>query len=273
MTSILPKDMIISEILPYLPSGGRGPQLSEEKKLGIIQLILYKFKTGCQWDFLPIRQFMDEPYSAKSVFHHFNKWSKSKVWERIWVNFLEKNKAYLDLSSAQIDGTHTPVKRGGEQVGYQGRKSSKTSNMICISDRNGVILTASPPNSGNHHDLFEIEKHMDKLMEMLKNANISSEGLFLNGDAGFDSKKMREVCFQYGIEPNLDFNKRNGIVSDREDYFDSQLYKDRQVIEHTFAWLDAFKTLLVRYEKTARNWFSWNLIGFLVIFARKITTK
>ncbi|MBL7991776.1 MAG: transposase, partial [Candidatus Kapabacteria bacterium] len=51
---------------------------------------------------------------------------------------------------------------------------------------------------------------------------------------------------------------------------DDELYKRRMVIEHTFAWLDSFKGLLVRYETKLKNWTAMNVIGFIVIFIRRI---
>ena len=269
--SILSKDTIITEILPHLTHGSKGRKLSQNKRVIIVQLILYRLKTGCQWRELPIKQFSSKPYSWQSVFHHFNQWSKNGCWQKVWENFLRSNKHYLDMSSTQIDGTHTPVKRGGEAVGYQGRKSSKTTNSLCISDANGVLLAASQPEAGNHHDLYEIQKHFQEMTEMLDNVNINQTGIFLNADAGFDSQELRDLCFQPDISPNFCLNSRNGKVTERDVHFDEQLYEKRQVIEHSFAWLDAFKALLVRFEKLARNWFSLMMIGFLVIFNRKIT--
>lgn len=38
------------------------------------------------------------------------------------------------MSCIQLDGSHTPVKRGGESFGYQGRKKCKTSNMLFMLD-------------------------------------------------------------------------------------------------------------------------------------------
>ena len=109
------------------------------------------------------------------------------------------------------------------------------------------------------------------MTEMLDNVNINQAGIFLNADAGFDSQELRDLCFQKDISPNFCLNSRNGKVTERDVHFDEQLYEKRQVIEHSFAWLDAFKALLVRFEKLARNWFSLMMIGFLVIFNRKIT--
>jgi hypothetical protein len=40
-----------------------------------------------------------------------------------------------------------------------------------------------------------------------------------------------------------------------------------------FAWLDAFKALLIRYETAALNWLSLNIIGMAISFIRKIDRK
>jgi len=46
----------------------------------------------------------------------------------------------LDLSCVQLDGSHTPCKRGGAAVGYQGRKAAKTTNTIYLANNQGQML-------------------------------------------------------------------------------------------------------------------------------------
>ncbi|UZR97130.1 transposase [Chondrinema litorale] len=108
------------------------------------------------------------------------------------------------------------------------------------------------------------------MIETLENMGISTDGLFMNANAGFDCNEFRTLCFEYGITPNICMNKRIGNLTDRDEYFDPLLYKQRTVIEHAFAWLDAYKALLIRYEKKAKNWFNLNLLGFFVGFSKKI---
>lgn len=78
------------------------------------------------------------------------------------------HREYLDLSSIELDGSHTPTKNGVEAVGYQGRKDCKTSNALFISDRQGVILAISSPQKGQHHNLFEIQTLFEELFTILK---------------------------------------------------------------------------------------------------------
>jgi transposase len=129
----------------------------------VVEAILYRLKTGCQWRELPLKQFFEVEYSWNSVYQHFARWSKNGSWETIKQKLLEKYKPLLDMSSIQLDGSHTLSKRGGENVGYQGRKKGKTSNMLFICDNHGLPLSCSEVISGNHHDVFEIEKQLDMM--------------------------------------------------------------------------------------------------------------
>jgi len=234
----------------------------------VIEAILYRLKTGCQWRELPMKQFFRVKYNWQSVYYHFQKWSKDGSWERLWVFLLDKYKCLLDMSSIQLDGTHTPTKRGGEAVAYQGRKKSKTSNMLIITDSQGIPLACSEPIAGNHNDAFKLVENDDKMLSNIRTSNISTEGLFLNADAGFDTREFRASCFKNGIIDNIDKNKRNGEENDS--IFDKLLYKQRFVIERTNAWLDAFKAILVRFETNKTHWKALNLLAFCVILLRQL---
>ena len=48
----------------------------------------------------------------------------------MWTELLRINKVNLDLSSIQLDGSHTPVKRGGEAIRYQYRKKIKNNKRL-----------------------------------------------------------------------------------------------------------------------------------------------
>ena len=64
---------------------------------------------------------------------------------------------------------------------------------------------------------------------------IEHKGLFLNADAGFDSKSLREFLESKEIIANIKPNPRNGEQPDV--YFDEELYKNRFKIEQANGWL------------------------------------
>jgi transposase len=233
-----------------------------------MQAILYRLKTGCQWRELPIKQFFRVSYKWESVYYHFQKWSKDGSLERMWNKLLENHKHLLDLSSIQLDGTHTPAKRGGEAVAYQGRKKCTTSNMLIITDNQGIPLACSEAVAGNHNDAYNLESTVAGMLKSIRASNISTQGLFLNADAGFDSAYFRTYCFRNDVIANIDENKRNGKQA--KYIFDELLYKCRFVVERTNAWMDAFKAILVRFETNKTHWKMLNLLAFCVILLRRL---
>ena len=271
---VLDKSTIENWILPYLSVGQRGKHIKVELTV-LVEAILYKLKTGCQWRQLPVKQFFDEDkLTWQGVYYHCNEWRKDGSWKRVWLHVLTLNKRFLDLSSIQLDGSHTPAKNGGQAVGYQGRKVARTTTSLFLADNTGLMLACATPQAGNHHDLFEIEVLFEELCQLLESANISLKGLFLNADSGFDAHNLRLACEQREIQANIALNRRSALSQAGVwAYFDEQLYKRRTVIEQGNAWLDSFKTLLVRYETNLENWLSFHWLAFVVLFLRRINRK
>jgi transposase len=265
------KGKISKFFVQYLPKYFRG----RKTKVGIwriVKAILYKLKTGVQWKELPMTMFFgDIKYSYQSVYYHFNKWSQTGVWERLYIELIKGNKTKLDMSIVNLDGTHTTAKRGGQRVGYQGRKRAKTTNILIVADKNGLVVGWSPPISGEHHDSYELKKTAQKIFDNMQSNGLSCDGLFLNADAGFDVKEFKQMCESRGIIPNVDKNvRRRQTDSEDQTYiFDNELYKNRFTIEQLNAWIDGYRTLLIRHEVKMSNWLSFHCLAFASIFIRK----
>ncbi len=234
----------------------------------VVSAILYRLKTGCQWRELPMKQFFRCKYSWKSVYYHFQKWSKLGSWDKVHQQILERHKHLLDLSSIQLDGTHTVCKRGGAAAAYQGRKRATTTNLLLITDNQGIPLACSHPIAGNHNDAHHLVTHFKEMLHKIEDCNISTQGLFLNADAGFDVNDFRMYCNNNEIIDNICANKRNGTQN--AFLFDELLYKRRFVIERTNAWIDAFKAILIRFETNQIHWEALHTLAFCLILIRKL---
>ncbi|MFV0538665.1 MAG: transposase, partial [Dysgonomonas sp.] len=163
MYKVLSKDTIDIERRPYLSTAKRGFK-TKSCLIEIVNCILYKLKTGIQWHMLPVKGlFSDVVLSYKTVYGHFRKWCKKGEWDSLWIKILKKYKSSLDLSTSSIDCSHTRALRGGEEVCFQTRKMSKTTNALFLTDNQGLPLALSSPIAGNHHDLYEIEDRLDEL--------------------------------------------------------------------------------------------------------------
>ena len=145
MYEVLVKDTIKFEILPHLSVAKRG-HVSKSDLLEVIQRILYKLKTGCQWHILPVSSvFTRRVLHYKTVYGHFRKWLRNGEWEKVWDIVLKRYKSFLDMSSVDLDASPTTALRGGECSGYQGRKKRKTTNAIYVTDSQRIPLAMSTP--------------------------------------------------------------------------------------------------------------------------------
>ena len=184
---IISEDKVRYLIIPFLSVGKRGFK-SKVCLIKVFLLILKRMKTGCQWRELGIKEYFGEgEVSWQTIYYYFHKWSMDGSFKLAWINLLKQYKTRLDLSSVQLDGSHTPCKRGGLAVGYQGRKSCKTSNSLFLCDNRGQMLVVASPQSGEHNDLYSIQTLFTEMLELLTDATIEYNGIFLNADAGFDS--------------------------------------------------------------------------------------
>lgn len=261
---MITQEMYDLVIEPHLSKAKRG-FVSKYSLQGIINCIIYRLKTGCQWRELPIKQYFDKEYPCwQTIYHHFNKWSKNNNFKYIWEEIVLKYGELFDLDVINLDGSQTLAKRGGEKVGYQRRKKGKTTNIIYLSDRNGLPISCSEPESGNHHDSYELLKSLNELW----NQSINNLKRFpiLNADSGFDSQVLKDFCENEKIILNVYVNVRNSKNKEIQKIKYKPIYKERFVVERLFSWLDSYKALLIRYETKASNWLQLHYLAFAIIF-------
>ena len=228
---VLSKDMIRQWVLPALPFPAQGrPSVVDPVEL--VEVILYQLKSGCQWRMLPVKQFFTgASLTWQGVYARFNArfnaWRKDGSWQAVWLHLLRENGTHLDCCSVQLDGSHTPAKKGGEAVGYQARKKARTTTALFLSDNRGQPLACASPQAGNHHDTHQLNALFDEICASLEAATIPVAGLFLNADKAFDTKDFRQECFRRDIEANIPRNRR---PADWQTAADQYLHVYRQAL-------------------------------------------
>jgi transposase len=178
----------------------------------------------------------------------------------------------LDLSVLNLDGTQSLAKKGGEKVAYQGRKKGKTSNILPITDRNGYVIASTGILGGNHNDSYELKHHLQIAFQDMKKLGLPIQGAYFNADSSFDTKEGRKTCFNYGVIPNIPENRRNRKRAKlgRKHLFNEEVYHQRFTEERTFAWVDKFKRLLIRFERDEDLFFGAHCIAFTMINLRHL---
>lgn len=204
------------------------------------------------------------------MYYHFRKWSRDGSLQQVFEGSILTIVDNLGLSEINLDGSHAQAKKGGEAVAYQRRKKAKTSNILPLSDAKGYIVGLSRFLAGNHNDAFELKASLQKVFKQLKRLGLNIKAAFFNADSAFDTKAARKVCFNHGLVPNIAENKRNRKKPKRgrKRLFNKEVYKHRFVAERSFAWVDKFKTLLIRFERKEVYCLGAHFIAFAMINLR-----
>lgn len=171
-----------------------------------------------------------------------------------------------------LDGSHTIAKKGGESVTYQHRKRAKTSHILPITDANGYIIASRGIVAGNHHDCFNLKSQLQTAFKSIKRLGLKLKGAYFNADSAFDTREARKVCFNHGLIPNIDENRRNRKKTKRgrKRLFNDTIYKQRFASERTFAWVDKFRALRLRDDRKDTNFLGAHHIVFALINLRHL---
>ena len=210
--------------------------------------------------------------SWQAVYHHYRKWSRDGSLARVWQHSLEVIRDDLDLRQLNLDGSHALAKKGGESVAYQGRKKAKTSNILPMIDGQGFILACTGILAGNHNDAFNLKAHLQAAFKRLKRLGLPIAGAYFNADTAFDTREARKTCFNYQLRPNIPENPRNRKTPKRgrKRLFNAEVYKQRFTSERSFAWLDKFRTLLIRFDRKDVYWLAAHHLAFALINLRHV---
>jgi len=260
---------------PYLSKAKRG-YVSKIPLYKIFNYILYVLHTGCQWAQVPIEPDPEDctrkEISHDAVYYHFRKWSTDGSLRRVWQHSIVTSQEHLDLSVLNLDGTHTLAKKGGESVAYQGRKKAKTSNILPIMDKTGAILASTTIIAGNHHDAYHLKPQLQQAFKAIKRLGLSIRGAYFNADSAFDTREARQVCFNHRLIPNIAENTRNRKrpKPGPKRLFNAEVYKERFGAERSFAWVDKFKRLLIRFERKDAYFFGFHCLAFAMVNLRQV---
>lgn len=105
----------------------------------------------------------------------------------------------------------------------------------------------------NKHDSALLPDSLHRLVDFASLIGLDLRDSYLTLDSGFDSDYNKSLIRFYQMRPVIKPNRR-GTKDENKletmfDDFDESIYKQRFKIERTFAWQDAYRKLVTRYEK------------------------
>jgi transposase len=104
-------------IRPHLSVAKRG-FVSEIPLYKIFNYLIYKLRTGCQWEFLPMDTTAGGiPEASYQVpYYHFRKWSRDGSMQRLFDASIMTIRGELNLSELNLDGSHSAAKKGAMRL-------------------------------------------------------------------------------------------------------------------------------------------------------------
>ena len=136
-------------------------------------------------------------------------------------------------------------KRGS--TGYGGYKKVNRNKLSALVDRNGLPLacTVSP---ANIHD----SRFYEPTLEAFEIPEVQDHPTIISADAVYDAQEIRQYNRKRGIKSNIPVNRRSRKQPKRGRpfWFDPELYKKFRAVERFFSWIETFKKIVPRYERS-----------------------
>jgi putative transposase len=196
----------IEELLnEYDPPKKTGRKREEARK--IINGIIYRFRTGCQWNQIP------EKYGDDSTIHRtFQRWVEINLFEMLWSLLAAEcdELALLDWEWQAADGWLGKARSGGDDVGPNptDRAKNGTKKSLLTDAAGGPLSIVVAPANVNDHKLLEATIEAI-VIERPEPTEEEPQNLCL--DKAYDNKASREIVNR----PNF-ARKRSETIANRQ---------------------------------------------------------
>jgi transposase len=222
-------DSLIPDFEPS-PKGGRPPTNKRQAIAGIFWIL----DNGAKWKDLP------QEFGSKSNVHRwFLRWVKAGVFEQIMrtVGRVVEEQGSYRLYECFVDGTFSKAKAGGDGIGCT--RVGKGVKIMVLVDAKGLPV-AVHTTSANHAECGLIQE----LFGFMLPAQLPER---IIGDKAYDSDGLDASLLEKEIEMIAPNRANRSITQDGRPL---RRYKRRWTVERTISWLQNYRRLCIRWEKS-----------------------
>jgi transposase len=182
-------------------------------------------------------------FGSKSAVHRwFQRWVEDRVFETIMREagrLVEERDGYR-LYECHIDGTFSKARGGGDGIGST--KAGKGVKIMVLVDAKGLPVAV---------DTTSASPHESQLVQRLFDFMLTEETPErIIGDKAYDSDALDAQLDEQGIEliaPHRSNRKKQNKTQDGRAL---RRYKRRWTVERTIAWIQHYRRLCIRWEKS-----------------------
>ena len=217
------------------PQGGRPPA----DKRRMVQGIFWMLDNGAKWKDLPPR------FGAKSTVHRwFQRWVREGVFEAIMrdAGRLVEQQGQYKLYECFIDGTFSKARGGGDGIGCT--RVGKGVKIMVMVDAQGLPIAI---------DTMSANPHESKLVQGLFDFMLTEQRPErLIGDKAYDSDALDQAMAKMGIEMISPHRSNRKPENKTQDGRPLRRYARRWTVERTIGWIQNFRRLCIRWEKSSQ---------------------
>jgi transposase len=228
----------LTERIPDVPRSCKGGRPPADKKK-VIRGIFWILDIGAKWKDLPAE------FGSKSTVHRwFKKWTEDGIFEQIMrdAGRLIDERDGFRLYECFIDGTFSKARGGGDGIGKT--RAGKGVKIMVLVDARGLPV-AVDTTSASPHESQLLQRLFDFMLTEQKPERIV-------GDKAYDSDKLDELLAEQGIEMIAPHRKSRKPENRTQDGRPMRRYRRRWTVERTIRWMQHYRRLCVRGEKSTK---------------------
>lgn len=235
------------------PKGGR-PEAERRKT---IQGIFWILDNGAKWKDLP------RCFGAKSTVHRWYKiWTMAGVFERIMqeAGRCVEERDGFKLYECFIDGTFAKARGGGDGIGCT--KAGKGVKIMVLVDARGLPVSIETMSASPHESQLA-----QQLFDFMLTRELPERVI---GDKAYDRDKRDHALAAKGVEliaPHRSSRKPKNITQDGRPL---RRYKRRWIVERSIAWIQNFRRLCIRWERSTMMYQGFLHLGCTMLLLKVV---
>ena len=238
---------------PRSPLGGR-PAADKRK---VIQGIFWILDNGAKWKDLPAK------FGTKSTVHRwFQRWVRDGVFEQIMrdAGRLVEERGVYRLYECFIDGTFSKARGGGDGIGCT--RVGKGVKIMVLVDARGLPVAV---------ETMSAAPHESTLVQCLFDFMLTEETpKRIIGDKAYDSDPLDEALAEQGIEMIAPHRRNRKPENKTQDGRALRRYPRRWTVERTIAWIQNYRRLCIRWEKSTQLFQGYLHFGCALLLLTKV---
>lgn len=235
---------------PVSPRGGR-PAAAKRQ---VIQGIFWILDNGAKWKDLP------REFGSKSTVHRwFRSWVQDAVFDKLMARAgkLVEQREGFKVYECYVDGTFAKAKGGGDGIGCT--RAGKGVKIMIMVDAKGLPVAAYSTNASRH------ESHLvQELFDFMVSEELPQR---LIGDKAYDDDALDVKMAQWGVDM-IAPNRSNRTQT--QDKRKLPRYRNRWTVERTIAWLQHFRQLCIRWEKSTAMFQGMLHLGCSILLVERV---